>query len=109
MKQDYVVCVSCKSLISHKTATGTSGIHYAGIGLHNSNEQFKLLSFALCYRAYELESQTSVNVRRFVNSILKEYGLPFNDSNRIGCSDHYLNKIFEKTFTGANNLEVEEA
>ncbi|CAF4560412.1 unnamed protein product, partial [Rotaria magnacalcarata] len=37
-------------------------IHYVGISLHNVNAQFQLQPFALCCRAYELESQTSVNV-----------------------------------------------
>ena len=94
------------------------GIHYAGISLHNVNTQFQLQPFVLCCRAYDLENQTSLNFRRFVNSVLTEFGLSldasaayvvsdnenkmccaFADVKRIGCSDYYLNKILEKTFT----------
>ncbi|CAM4753206.1 unnamed protein product [Rotaria magnacalcarata] len=104
-----------------------TGIHYVGISLHNVNAQFQLQPFALCCRAYELESQTSVNVRRFVNSIFGQFGLSlgpsssyivsenenkmccaFGDLKRIGCSDHYLNKILEKTFTNEKLFELEE-
>ena len=33
----------------------------------------------------------------------------FVDLKRVGCSDHYLNKILEKTFTDEKQLELEEA
>ncbi|CAF4865399.1 unnamed protein product [Rotaria socialis] len=77
-------------------------------------------------RSYELENQTSLNIRKFVNSILEEFGLSlglssyivsdnenkmrcaFNDVKRIGCSEHYLNKILEKTFTDEKNIEPQE-
>lgn len=32
----------------------------------------------------------------------------FADLKRVGCSDHYLNKILETTFTDTKNLELEE-
>ncbi|CAF4834503.1 unnamed protein product, partial [Rotaria sp. Silwood2] len=79
--------------------------------------------FILCCRAYELENQTSPNIRRFVNYILDEFGLSFDTSSsyvvsnnenkmrcafadlkRLCCSDHYLNKILEKTFTDEKQL-----
>ncbi|CAF3455378.1 unnamed protein product [Rotaria socialis] len=77
-------------------------------------------------RSYELENQTSLNIRKLVNSILEEFGLSlclssyivsdnenkmrcaFNDVKRRGCSDHYLNKIPEKTFTDEKNIELQE-
>ena len=64
------------------------------------------------------------NVRKFVNGILKEFGLKlgassfivsenenkmkcaFNDANRVGCSAHYLNKIIEQTFTDVKNIDL---
>ncbi|CAF3389170.1 unnamed protein product [Rotaria socialis] len=64
--------------------------------------------------------------RKLVNSILEEFGLSlclssyivsdnenkmrcaFNDVKRRGCSDHYLNKIPEKTFTDEKNIELQE-
>ncbi|CAF3422516.1 unnamed protein product [Rotaria socialis] len=103
-----------------------TGTHYAGISLHNVDGKFKLHSFALCCRSYELENQTSLNIRKLVNSILEEFGLSlclssyivsdnenkmrcaFNDVKRRGCSDHYLNKIPEKTFTDEKNIELQE-
>ncbi|CAF4470838.1 unnamed protein product [Rotaria sp. Silwood2] len=104
-----------------------TGVHYAGISFHHVNTQFKLNTFILCCRAYELENQTSPNIRRFVNSILDEFGLSFDTSSsyvvsdnenkmrcafadlkRVGCSDHYLNKILEKTFTDEKQLELKE-
>jgi len=105
-----------------------SAINYAGISLHNFDAQFKLQPFVLCCRAYDLENQTSLNIRKFVNSILAEFGLSLNvsssfvvsdnenkmicafeDLKRIGCSDHYLNKILEKTFTKKDkHFDLEE-
>ncbi|CAF4114238.1 unnamed protein product [Rotaria sordida] len=40
------------------------------------------------YAAYELENQTSPNIRRFVNSILAEFGLSFDTSSSYVVSDN---------------------
>ncbi|CAF1392444.1 unnamed protein product [Rotaria sordida] len=65
-----------------------TGVHYAGISFHHVNTQFKLNTFILCCRAYELENQTSPNIRRFVNSILDEFGLSFDTSSSYVVSDN---------------------
>ncbi len=103
------------------------GIHFCGISLHHINNLNQLLSFILACRAYDLENQTSPNVRKFVNQILQEFGLTlssssfivsdnenkmkcaFNDVNRVGCSAHYLNKIMEKTFTDTKVSDLKDA
>ncbi len=65
-----------------------SAIHYAGISLHNVDAQFKLQPFVLCCRVYDLENQTSLNIRKFVNSVLTELGLSLNVSSSFVISDN---------------------
>ncbi|CAF1306437.1 unnamed protein product [Rotaria sordida] len=81
------------------------GVHYAGISFHHVNTRFKLNTFILCCRAYELENQTSPNIRRFVNSILDEFGLSFDTSssyvvshneNKTRCAFADLKMLIEK-------------
>ncbi|CAF4106883.1 unnamed protein product, partial [Rotaria sp. Silwood1] len=80
----------------------------------------------LACRAYDLENQTSPNIRKFINAVLEEFDLvldsssfvvsdnenkmksAFNDVNRIGCSTHYINKTMEKTFTDTKNDDLKE-
>jgi len=103
------------------------GIHFCGISLHHIYNNNQLQSFILACRAYDLDNQTSVNVRKFVNSILEEFGLQlnvssfvvsdnenkmkaaFNDVNRVGCSIHYMNKALEKTFTDKKHVDLKQA
>ncbi|CAF3437329.1 unnamed protein product [Rotaria sp. Silwood2] len=103
------------------------GIHYCGISLHHINNSNQLQVFVLACRAYDLNNQTSPSIRKFVNSILEEFGLrldsssfivsdnenkmksTFNDVNCIGCSVHYMNKPMEKTFTDAKNIDLKQA
>ncbi len=102
------------------------GIHFCGISLHHINNVNELLSFTLACRAYDLDNQTSPNVRKFVNQILEEFDLvldsssfivsdnenkikcAFHDMNRVGCSIHYINKIMEKAFTDTKNMDLKE-
>ncbi len=102
------------------------GISFCGISLHHINNLNQLQPFTLACRAYDLENQTSPNVRKFVNQILEEFGLTlssssfivsdnenkmkcaFNDVNRVGCSAHYVNKIMEKTFTDKKNSDLKD-
>jgi hypothetical protein len=68
-------------------------------------------------KPYTLENQTAPNIRKFVDDLLAEYGLYLNTNsfiitdnepkmiaalrgaNRVGCSDHYINKVLEHSFT----------
>ncbi len=95
-----------------------SGISFAGVALHFYEHNKGLISLTLCCRAYDLTDATAPNVRRFVDQVLSEFGLKLTadqfvvsdnepkmkcsfreNTTRIGCSCHYLNKILEKSFT----------
>ncbi|CAF3585805.1 unnamed protein product [Rotaria sp. Silwood1] len=93
------------------------GIHFCGVTIHATDSDFYLHSFCLCCKPYTPENQTAPNIRKFIDEILSEYGLSLNTNsfiitdnepkiiaalrgtNRVGCSDHYINKILEHSFT----------
>ena len=56
------------------------GIHFCAISLHHVNDHSQLQTFILACRAYKLENQTSPNVQKFVNEILKEFDLTLGSS-----------------------------
>ena len=84
------------------------------------DENMRLHNYVLgCYPYDVGTNQTAPNIRAFVEQILREYGLNLNVSTyvvtdneakmrsafstehciRIGCSDHYLSKQLEHSFT----------
>ncbi|CAF5155831.1 unnamed protein product, partial [Rotaria sp. Silwood1] len=91
--------------------------HFCGVTIHATDSDFYLHSFCLCCKPYTPENQTAPNIRKFIDEILSEYGLSLNTNsfiitdnepkiiaalrgtNRVGCSDHYINKILEHSFT----------
>lgn len=93
------------------------GIHFCGVHLHAVDDELNRHSFALDCKPYTLANQTSANIRKFVDDLLGDYNLflnvgtfvvtdnepkmiaAFKDVNRVGCSDHYINKILEHGFT----------
>ncbi|CAM4773611.1 unnamed protein product [Rotaria magnacalcarata] len=94
-----------------------TGINYCGIGLRFTDENFKLLSFVLGCYAYDAPSHAALHFREFVDSKLQEYNSQLDSSKfvisdnepnmlaafrdncqRIGCSDHYLNKQLQHAF-----------
>ncbi|CAF1509555.1 unnamed protein product [Rotaria sordida] len=95
-----------------------TGIQYCGISLHHINDDWKLYCFVLgCYH-YDLESNSAINTRKFVESKLSDYKLQLNENvyivsdnepkmlstfrlncQRIGCSCHFINKQLEHMFT----------
>ncbi|CAF4221761.1 unnamed protein product [Rotaria magnacalcarata] len=104
-------------------------IHFCSVTICAIDSDFYLNSFCLCCKPYTLENQTTPNVRTFVDELLLEYGLSLNTNslivrdnepkmiaalrgaNRVGCSDHYNNKILEHSFTVSKSrcVEVVEA
>ncbi|CAM4844024.1 unnamed protein product [Rotaria magnacalcarata] len=104
-------------------------IHFCSVTICAIDSDFYLNSFCLCCKPYTLENQTTPNVRKFVDELLLEYGLSLNTNslivrdnepkmiaalrgaNRVGCSDHYNNKILEHSFTVSKSrcVEVVEA
>jgi hypothetical protein len=95
-----------------------SGVSFAGIALHFYQENQGLVSLILCCRAYDLTDATAPNVRLFADQVLSEFNLKLTvnqfvvsdnepkmtcsfkeNTTRVGCSCHYLNKILEKSFT----------
>ncbi|CAF2111047.1 unnamed protein product [Rotaria magnacalcarata] len=55
-----------------------TGIQYCGISLHHISDDWKLHCFVLgCYH-YDLESNSAINTRKFVESKLSEYRLELN-------------------------------
>ncbi|CAF1449139.1 unnamed protein product [Rotaria sp. Silwood1] len=95
----------------------TVSIHFCGVTVRATDSDFYLHSFCLCCKPYSLENPTAPNIRKFVDELLLEYGLSLNTNsfiitdnepkmiaalrgaNRVGCSDHYINKILEHSFT----------
>ena len=96
-------------------------MHYAGGSVHNIDEQYHMKMFLLGCKRYNLENQTVPKVRRFVDSMLLEFGLKlesysyvvfdnenkmktvFPDVVRVGCFDCYLSKILQHGFTTAKS------
>ncbi|CAF1153450.1 unnamed protein product [Rotaria magnacalcarata] len=95
-----------------------TGIQYCGISLHHISDDWKLHCFVLGCCHYDLESNSAINTRKFVESKLSEYRLELNGNvyivsdnepkmlatfklncQRIGCSCHFINKQLEHTFT----------
>ncbi len=92
-------------------------MHFCGVSLRTVDSDFYLHSFCLGCKPYTLENQTAPNIRKFIDDFLLDYGLSLNSNsfivtdnepkmlaalrgaNRVGCSDHYLNKILEHSFT----------
>ncbi|CAF1537198.1 unnamed protein product [Rotaria sp. Silwood1] len=112
----------CKTLDSYTVIVDMwteeySGIHFCGVTIRATDSDFYLHSFCLCCKPYTPENQTAPNIRKFIDEILSEYGLSLNTNsfiitdnepkiiaalrgtNRVGCSDHYINKILEHSFT----------
>lgn len=102
------------------------GIHYVGLSIHYIDDNWNLYPFILSLKSYNLENQTSLMVRKFVDDCLDEYGLRLTDdiyivtdnenkmkccfqkgAKRIGCADHYLNKLVEHAFTGKHDRAPE--
>ncbi|CAF2931406.1 unnamed protein product [Rotaria sp. Silwood2] len=112
----------CKTITSFSTTIDFwtedfSGISFAGVALHFYEDNKGLVSLTLCCRAYDLIDGTASNVRLFVDQILSEFNLKLTENQfvvsdnepkmrcsfkenttRVGCSCHYLNKILEKSF-----------
>ena len=97
-----------------------------GLSLHHIDIQWNLRVFILNLTAYSFENQTSAMVRRFVDECLAEYELCLMDNifvvtdnenkmkscfqtaaKRVGCGDHYLNKVMEHAFTGKHGRTPE--
>lgn len=97
------------------------GVHYGGVSISTIDHRFRSHVFLLACRPYDLENQTAPNVRKFVDLILLEFGLKlhprsyvvsdnenkmkaaFGDVVRVGCADHYLNKLLQHAFTTASS------
>ncbi|CAF1262711.1 unnamed protein product [Rotaria sordida] len=94
-----------------------TGLHYCGISLHFTDDNYYLRIFILACKLYDLPNQKAHNIRDFVNTIVEEFGLKLNedmfvvsdnepkmacafkdDTTRVGCSAHYINKILEHPF-----------
>ncbi|CAF4556800.1 unnamed protein product, partial [Rotaria socialis] len=102
-----------------------SGIHYCGATVREIDENFYLHSFSLGCKPYTLANQTAPNIRKFIDDLLHDYGLSLNTNsfivtdnepkmlaalrgaNRVGCSDHYINKALEHAFTSPKSNCVE--
>ena len=92
---------------------------YATLRYVDSN--FYLHSYCLGCKPYTLTYQIAFNVRKFIDNYLFEYGFSLDQNafittdnepkmvaalsgaNRIECADHYVNKIFEHSFTISNS------
>ncbi|CAF4165076.1 unnamed protein product [Rotaria sordida] len=98
-----------------------TGIHFCGATLRSIDSDFHLHLFSLGCKPYTLANQTAPNIRKFIDDLLADYNLSLNPNsfivsdnepkmlaalrgaNRVGCSDHYLNKILEHSFTAPNS------
>lgn len=98
-----------------------SGVHFCGATIREIDSDFYLHSFCLGCKPYNLANQTSPNIRKFIDDLLLEYGISLDThsfivtdnepkmlaalrgANRIGCSDHYVNKVLEHLFTSSNS------
>ena len=97
-----------------------TGIHYGGVALRHIDTEMRLHNYILGCYPYDIDKdQKAPNIRAFVEEILDEYGLELNLSaylvsnneakmksafgldycKRIGCSDHYLSKQLQHSFT----------
>ncbi|CAF1285589.1 unnamed protein product [Rotaria sordida] len=95
-----------------------TGLSYCGISHSHIDPEFQSYMFSIGCFPYEMENKRAPTIRTFVNDTLKDFGLvldqekfvvtdneptmlcTFNtDCKRIGCSDHYINKQFQHTFT----------
>ncbi len=93
------------------------GLHYGGVSLHFVDNNYYLRLFVLACKLYDLPNQKAHNIRDFVNTTLEEFGLKINenifvvsdnepkmvcafkeDTTRVGCSAHYINKVIEHAF-----------
>lgn len=93
------------------------GIHFCGASIRHVDRDFYLHSFCLGCKPYNLANQKAPNIRKFIDDLLSEYGLSLNqnsfivtdnepkmlaalhDAHRVGCADHYVNKVLEHSFT----------
>ena len=100
------------------------GTHFCSVSLHHINDHNQLQAFSFECRAYNLDNQTSSNVRKFVNEIPKEFDptfassssivsdnenrmkCAFNYVSRVDCSIHYLNKVMEKNLYGCTKYQL---
>ncbi|CAF1473770.1 unnamed protein product [Rotaria magnacalcarata] len=96
-----------------------------GATVREIDENFYLHSFSLGCKPYTPANQTAPNVRKFIDDLLLDYGLSLNTNsfivtdnepkmlaalrgaNRVGCSDHYINKALEHAFTSPKSNCVE--
>jgi hypothetical protein len=97
-----------------------TGIQYGGVALRHIDTSMRLHNYVLGCYPYDIDTnQSAPNIRAFVEQILSEYGLHLNVNTyvmtdnegkmksafakehckRIGCSDHYLSKQLEHSFT----------
>ena len=93
------------------------GLHYGGVSVHFVDNNFQLRVFVLACKLYDLPNQKSYHIREFLNTILEEFDLKLNedvivvsdnepkmvcafkeDTIRVGCSAHYINKVIEHAF-----------
>ena len=94
-----------------------TGLHYCGISLHFVDDNYYVRMFGLTCKLYNLPNQQAHNIRDFVNTVLEEFGHKVNedmslvsdnepkmvcafkdDTRRVGCSVHYINKVLEHGF-----------
>ena len=95
----------------------TTSLHYCGIRLHFVDDNYYVRMFVLACKLYNLPNQQAHNIRDFVNTVVEEFGLKVNedmfvvwdnepkmvcafkdDTRRVGCSVHYINKVLEHAF-----------
>ena len=92
-------------------------IHFRDSTLRHVDSNFYLHSYCFDCKPYTLTNQIASNVRKLIDDLLFEYGLSLNQNgfitsdnepkmfdalrgaNRIGCADHYVDKILEHSFT----------
>ncbi|CAF1558794.1 unnamed protein product, partial [Rotaria sordida] len=95
-----------------------TGLSYCGISLSHIDPEFQSYMFSIGCFPYKMENKRAPTIRIFVNDTLKDFGLVLDqekfvvtdneppmlctvntDCKRIGCSDHYINKQLQHTFT----------
>ena len=91
---------------------------YCGLSLSHVDPEYQSHAFLIGCYPYTLENKRAPTIRLFIDNILNGFGLKLNsekfimsdneatmkctfNSNckRVGCSDHYLNKQMQHTFT----------
>jgi hypothetical protein len=94
------------------------GLSYCGISLSHVDPEFQPYMFSIGCFPYEMENKRAPTIRTFVDDTLKTFGLALDQEKfvvtdneptmlctfntgckRIGCSDHYINKQLQHTFT----------